>query len=367
MSRFCTAPWINLSTDVNGSIRPCCRYEQPDRQTKYKMPWMKDGTLDELYNSTEMQALRQAFINGEEPEECSWCWKEEDVGINSFRQMFQARDAHANYDITTSSPRMFDLKLSNVCNLKCRMCGPTASSSIAKELNMQNPYWLSNKIIATDNERLFFEDWLPDMVYLELTGGEPFFSLENKKLIERVSSSKYAKDIHLKITTNGMFYIPALMDKMKKFNKVSIALSVDDIGDRLEYQRGNSKWDLIQDNILSMVKNYPKFNIEVYRTVNNFNIYYLDELDEWCNNNKIHICNGLLHEPKYLSVQYLSSDAKKEVNEKFSNKYKPIIKFMNIEKDHALLEFHNETIKLDKMRNESFNDSFEEWAEIMLW
>ena len=190
MSRFCPAPWINISTDVNGSIRPCCRYEQPGGQSKYKMPWMKNGKLDEIYNGPEMQALRDAFKNGIEPNECSWCWKEEAVGIKSFREKYLERNYLYSEDDLI--PQIYDLKLSNVCNLKCRMCGPQASSSIAKEENISNEYWLENKIIGTENENVFFNDWLPAMQELELTGGEPFFSPENKQLIERIVDSGHA-------------------------------------------------------------------------------------------------------------------------------------------------------------------------------
>ena len=88
MSKFCYAPFISISTDVNGSIRPCCRYAQPDKQIEYKMPNMKDGRIDELYNGEEFQKLRQAFNEGKMPAECYTCWNEESAGVPSFRQMY---------------------------------------------------------------------------------------------------------------------------------------------------------------------------------------------------------------------------------------------------------------------------------------
>ena len=69
MSNFCYAPFISISTDVNGSIRPCCRYAQPDKQREYKMPNMKDGRIDKLFNGKEFQMLRQAFRDGKQPVE----------------------------------------------------------------------------------------------------------------------------------------------------------------------------------------------------------------------------------------------------------------------------------------------------------
>lgn len=365
MNKFCSAPWVNISTDVNGSIRPCCRYAQPNSQTKYKMPWMRDGAIDELYNGPEMQALREAFLNGEQPEECNWCWNEEESGIQSFREMYNKQNY--SYDLNYSLPQSLDLKLSNVCNLKCRMCSSTASSSIAKEKGELDPYHLSNKIIATDNEKVLFEDILPDLKYLELTGGEPFYSPENKKIIENISKTKYAQNIDLKITTNAMFYNQKLMDVMKNFKRVIIALSVDDIGDRLEYQRKNANWKLIEKNILSMCNEYPNFDVSIYRTINIYNIYYLDELDNWALQNNIRVSNGMLHEPYYLSIQSLPTYAKEEVIDKLDGKYKEVFSFMGNRTDHTLNEFISKTTILDYKRKESFRKVFPEWSEILLW
>jgi MoaA/NifB/PqqE/SkfB family radical SAM enzyme len=365
MSRFCVAPWVSISTDVNGSIRPCCRYEQSDRQNVYKMPWMKNGTINQLYNSDEMRSLRTAFLNGEEPQECNWCWKEEEAGIKSFRQSYN--ELNLSYDLENPIPQLLDLKLSNVCNLKCRMCGPQASSSIAKEQKIFDPYHLTNKILGTKNEEEFFESIIPNVSYLELTGGEPFFSLENKKLIEIVSETKYAQNITLKITTNGMFYIPELMNKMKYFKSVHIALSIDDIGKRLEYQRKGSNWNTIKENIISMKKDYNMFDIAVYRTINNFNVYYLNELDDWAEKNNIKVISGFLHEPKHLNIQYIPLFAKQEIEDKLGENYHTVLSFMNSADNHLLIEFQNETKILDIKRKESFKEVFKEWADILLW
>jgi sulfatase maturation enzyme AslB (radical SAM superfamily) len=367
MSRFCPAPWITISTDVNGSIRPCCRYEQPQRQTEYKMPWMKDGDLLELYNGSEMQAVRQAFLDGKEPQECNWCWSEESVGIKSFRQKYLEKNY--SYSTTYAIPQILDLKLSNVCNLKCRMCGPQASSSIAKEENKQKEYWLSSKIIGTENEQLFFEQWLPNMKELELTGGEPFFSKENKLLISKIVDSGFAQNIKISITTNAMFYIPTLLEKINSFKKVTISLSVDDIESRLEYARSGAKWDIIDRNIKLLLQNYPQFEILIYRTVNCFNIFYLDELDRYALDSNINVVNGVLHSPDYLSIKNLPYWAKEEVSLKFKDntKYSSIIDFMYSNNQNLIKEFRSKTNKLDSMRKDCFASTFDDWAEILLW
>lgn len=365
MSRFCPAPWISISTDVNGSIRPCCRYEQPSRQTVHKMPYMTEGRIDHLYNGPEMTELREAFLRGEEPNECNWCWAEEAAGIRSFRQKYLERKYQ--FELEKPQPQILDLKLSNVCNLRCRMCGPQASSAIAKENGISNDYWLTQKIMDTKNESVLFDEWLPGIREIELTGGEPFFSPENKKLLTRIAETPYAANINLLITTNGMFYIPKLMESLKAFNRVQISLSVDDIGPRLEYARDRSSWGKIQSNILKMKENYPDFHYAIYRTVNNYNIWYLKDLEDWAAKYEITLANGFLHEPKSLSIRHLPDYVKEEIilSDAISQ---DIPNFLKMESNpDSILEFRKLTLDLDKKRGQSFVDTFPEWKEILGW
>lgn len=368
MDYFCPAPWINISTDVNGSIRPCCRYEQPERQVDYKMPWMHDsGDLTTLYNDEKIEKLRRAFLQGEKPNECNWCWTEEKLGIRSFRQIYIDRKYDIDFEETQQIPKILDLKLSNVCNLKCRMCTSRASSSIAKEENKIEPYHQEFKILHSYKEKDFVDNWLPQILELELTGGEPFFSPENKQIIELAVITGHCSHIDLLITTNAMFYIPNLMEKMKNFKNVRISFSVDDIGPRLEYARSGAKWEIIQKNISNIITNYPEFDAKIYRTVNNFNINHLQELDEWAMNNDVEVINGFLHEDKQLNIQHLPYWIKEKINEKYKSKnsYQHILDFMNEEKENLLWEFHKEIQRLDIIRNESFKEIHPQWAELL--
>ena len=118
---------------------------------------MSDGKIDELYNGKEFQELRQAFRDGKQPVECYTCWNMESAGNVSLRQMvFKRVKDNFNIKLQNYEPYLIDLKLNNVCNLKCRMCGPSASSMIMKEMESEGvvfkdkDYWLSNKILDTE-------------------------------------------------------------------------------------------------------------------------------------------------------------------------------------------------------------------------
>ena len=374
------APWAAISTDVNGSIRPCCRFNQPHKQIDHVMPFMKDGTLDELWNSEPLKKLRQSFIDGKMPVECRQCTNEEESGLFSYRQemnSFLERYPHQKdrYDFTsTESPPPFyiDLKLTNVCNLKCRMCSPMASSLIQKEREKEfgikgDDYWHENKIVETYNEESF-KRWLPNIDYIVFTGGEPFVGKENKDLIQLMIDEGHSHKIDLHFNTNGMVMPKAIIDMLLKFRSVSLAFSVDDIGKRLNYHRHGADWELIKKNI-QRVPTDKNITIAIYTTVNNYNIWYLEEAMEEFKKLTKNVSYDFVYEPAFLSPRCLNSLVKKELIEKYDGKreYEKVIKYIKDSNVDRTMEFFAQIRELDKIRKENFAEVFPEWAEVIMY
>ena len=380
MDKLCMAPWAAISTDVNGSIRPCCRFSQPTKQVDHIMPFMKDGTLEELWNSKPLKKLRQTFIDGQTPHECRQCINEEKSELWSYRQemnSFLEKYPHQKerYDFTkTESPPPFyiDLKLTNVCNLKCRMCSPMASSLIQKENEKEfgdkgDDYWHANKIVENYNEDSF-KKWLPNIDYIVFTGGEPFVGKENKDLIKLIIDEGYASKIDLHFNTNGTVMPKEIIDMLLKFRNVNIAFSVDDIGKRLNYHRHGADWELIKKNI-QKVPTDLNLRIAIYCTVNNYNIWYLEEAIEEFKKLTPNVSYDFVYEPAFLSPRCLNPLIKEELIEKYSNKkeYDKIIKYINSTYVDRTTEFHDQIRRLDKIRNENFVEVFPEWAEVVMY
>lgn len=379
---FCSAPWTSISQDVNGSIRPCCRYEQPQLQVDHVMPWMKDRPLEESWNGPEMKRLRQAFINGEKPTECRQCWNEEASGLNSYRQELNSYlerypDQIKNYDFTStesSAPFYMDLKLSNVCNLKCRMCSPQASSLIQKEEEKHNPYfkgdsyWHQSKFLGTHNEETFLK-WLPNIERITFTGGEPFMGKENKEVLKLMIDKGDAKRIDLHFNTNGMFMGDDIISMLQEYRDVSLAFSVDDIGKRLNYHRSGANWEVIRKNILKAKEFLPDAWIAIFSTVNNYNIWYIDEAMEEFKKLTPNVSYDFVYEPSFLSPRKLSPIIKQEIIDKYEGnpEYEKIIKYITCLPDDRTVDFHDQIRRLDKIRNESFAEVFPEWAEVVMY
>ena len=130
-SSLCILPWMSLEATPTGNFRPCCLAEDliVDKQgNPYDIA--KGGTLKEAFESRYMQNLREQFTNGEKPLTCKKCWALESSGGES-KRLISNKKFGTNTDQTKLS--FLDLKLGNICNLKCRICGTWSSSKWAQE------------------------------------------------------------------------------------------------------------------------------------------------------------------------------------------------------------------------------------------
>ena len=55
MNEFCPLPWININVDIDGQLLPCCKWTPGD----IKLPNLKEGRIDELWNGEAFKTIRQ--------------------------------------------------------------------------------------------------------------------------------------------------------------------------------------------------------------------------------------------------------------------------------------------------------------------
>lgn len=380
---FCPLPWVNLSTDVNGSLRPCCKFKQPKPSNEYQLPNMKEGPLDVLWNDERYQNLRQAFLKGKKPKECQTCWDEEDAGILSFRLDFCENKKISIDDldfkpIAKKGPKSIDFKLNNVCNLKCRICGPQASSTFLKEhqerFNIkieESGYWLSNKILGTANESVI-KKWADDLIHLEMTGGEPMASPENIKIMELLIEQDKSQNISVMVNTNGTLYNKRFLELLLKFKEVKLCISIDDLGSRLEYQRHPTEWTDVINNLIQFLnlqsKNKNLF-ILLCPTVSIFNIYHLPLYHQWASSLNIETFYNILHYPPNQSIKNLPDKLKKIVSDRLTEpEFEPVKNFLHLPQEgkNLIREFIIKNNLHDKFRNQNFREVFEEWGNLVM-
>jgi MoaA/NifB/PqqE/SkfB family radical SAM enzyme len=390
--KFCVLPWVSLETSPVGTVRPCCLAEEEitdDTGVKFDL---NTASFSGIQNSGYMQDLRQQFLDGKQPQTCRKCWREERSGRTSKRMHTLDRLKHMIPDqpwTADARPLMFlDLKLGNICNLKCRICGSWSSSTFAtEELNYVRDKKASHHYTMLkqgawprENHTFWSEmDQVVDQIrYIEFTGGEPFMIQEHFDLLQRLVDRGLAHRIEIHYNTNGTQYPAQAESIWRHFKTVEVAFSIDDVGERFEYQRTNAVWSEVVDNIQrfrDMRSRMPNLQLQVCSTVNVFNVYYLEELAQWIDTQAFDFVYwNMMHEAYYFSINTLPESAKQalsvrlqgfQVSDRHQQEFARIVDFMNngVGLDGFILRM--KVADLDRKRNQNLALVEPEFAQLI--
>jgi MoaA/NifB/PqqE/SkfB family radical SAM enzyme len=320
---------------------------------------LNTASFVDIQNSNNMRQLRQDFLDGEQPQTCRKCWREERSGRTSKRMHTLDRLKHMLPDqewTVDAKPLMFlDLKLGNICNLKCRICGSWSSSTFAteelqfidqKEDRKQNHHYQMLKAGAWPRENAVFWqeiDQVSDQIqYIEFTGGEPFMIREHFDMLQGLVNRGIAHNIEIHYNTNGTQWPEGAEQIWRHFRHVEIAFSIDDVGARFEYQRSNAVWAEVEQNISrfrELRSRNSNISLQACCTVNVFNVYYLETVANWIVQQQFDfIYWNMMHDAYYFSIATLPESAKTEITQQlkqaqvpgsFRKEFDRIADFMN--------------------------------------
>lgn len=419
---FCTKAWGALSVSPSGTVYPCCIYEKAlvDDDKKPFRIW--DTGFKEIVNSNDMHELRERMLAGEQSQACNQCYESEKYGGQSVRTIanYEEEEVFEEYELDRSiSVNSLDLKLSNKCNLKCRMCQPRDSSLIEAEFS---------KIIEKNNEFENFSNTITDDVDLEMSydeipawdkskhyqdeffkslktirkisivGGEPLLLDSFYKTITDCVESGSAGNISFSLTTNLMCKPrKQMIENMDKFKKFLFNISLDAIGRELKYIRYPSSFDHLIKNFNRVYKNPETHRGDIrYQftpTVQVYNVLYLADVFEAVENlmkkgfvlSKLPVHLMFLTFPSQLNIRvlpviirkiaiikletFLQSSKILKFNEKVSLGIRQtinVLKNETLDNDKVLFsEFIYYTNILDNERKQIFKDELPELAKLI--
>jgi len=325
-------PFTGLATREDGAIQACCR--------SHPIGNIQDHTLEEIWNGDNMRSIRKQVLNGERPSECAPCFNLEDQGVESLRQRHiagiipEARitlypnaldKLSSDYTMPFEIPTM-ELKLNNLCNLKCRMCHPGDSTSWNDWSEIKDFYKDEGKIIFQmveehnlEKKPLLdkFEDnpnwWtsleknIPHFRRVEFAGGEPLMDPQHYRILDMLAP--YGDQIEIKYATNLTTLGKSnrtIWQYWPKFKSVAVNVSIDGVGDSYEYIRGNASWAELINNIkqVQTIPNVSRIVGAVAVQVSNVLVldkmikYFLDDLG-------IVFYTNMVQYPNVLSAQCL--------------------------------------------------------------
>jgi MoaA/NifB/PqqE/SkfB family radical SAM enzyme len=371
---FCYSPWTNIDIDPQGNMTPCCKFQKQYYDQKFNI---QTNSIVEYANSHLVTTIKQEFEQGVWPPGCERCRIEEENGIQSKRQLDYIRWKH-HYDRYALDSNMFittSIAFGNTCNLKCITCGPHASSRWQKEY-----YDLYGKDIPHFKfyKKNFVQDFIsqaPDIVHLDIPGGEPFLSGvdEQKALLSHYVDVGQAKNITLHYTTNAQIFPDAEWWQLwTHFKEVDIQLSIDGVGRRYEYIRHPANWDTLVANVTAYQQvNASNIKLSVSHTVSAYNIYYLDEFFEWCYTMGLpRPWLGRVHKPEYMRPEVWSDAGRLAIVDHLNTSTNlDVLTWATLmstaTKSESFDEFKSKLEMHDQYRNTDFNTTFPELTKYL--
>ena len=395
---FCMMPWVHMHAFPDGRAYPCCLADY-----WHPVGDLRKNTMAEVWNQDAYKTMRTNMLNEQPSKECTKCYEQEQNGFFSMRN-----DANRNYghhvsevDNTDSNGynpefriRYWDVRFSNLCNFKCRSCGPIFSSNWFNDhvkLYNRTPDVLGREMdrveYTTGDEDGMLEQMLPHIPYLEqvyFAGGEPLIMKEHYFMLEKLIEAGKT-DIRLQYNTN--FSELAFKDKhvfeyWKHFKNVSVGASLDASGARAELMRKGTDWTQTVENRQRMMTEVPHVDFYISATVSAMNVLHvLDFHREWtelglieAKDFNINICQS----PEWYRIDILPEKFKHEVVipayeqhiawlepqdklQRATTGYKSLLNLLTAQDaSHLMPRFREEINKLDSIRHENFWNTFPE-------
>lgn len=311
-ANFCFKPWVELYSHFD-TFGPCC--------VNYKL---YKGSIDTYMDSKELKQLKREFLANKRPASCSACWKTEDQGVRSVRQIDNKLKGK---DLQTIS-----ISLSNKCNFKCRMCNPEDSSAWA--LDKKACDILDWYDVPTDTD-LSTVDYILEIIKkqkmnIRIMGGEPLITDEFIYFLNQVDNHKLYDNVYLILTTNLSvlsYKNINYLDYFEKFSTIDIYASFDGVGEVGEYIRHGFNFKKFDTNLQAASKFINNLSV----TVQLYNIFDMPNIFAYAEKNNLNVNFNYLVEPSFLRIENLNLEDKKAVLKHYKDK-----KFTNKELESAL-------------------------------
>lgn len=405
---FCIYPWIHQYVGPDGEVKPCCIYSPNEKG----LANLKDSSLQETWNNEKTKKLRTDMLNGVEIPACVICNNKSET-IKPHRTEANEIWLNDNKGIVNSTLedgglpshrlKYIDARFNNLCNFKCRTCGPQLSTSwhedYEKIRNKNDVHRYPKSLLVPGNsEEHLLEEIFPHLATVNkiyFAGGEPLMQIEHYKVLEELIRlnhlGTWKNPLEIQYSTNfsnlslGKHNV---LEYWKKFARIFILASIDGSYKKAEFWRKGTDWNKIVNNIVTVKKECPHVKVKIGLTLSWVNAYNLVDLHkEWVDLKYITVNDfnvSLLDNPPGYCLKSLPNFKKRKIEQLYLdhiewlkqnkagpysiNQYLNAIKFMNGQDNgdefKDVHEFVTLTEKLDKCRGENFWDVFPEHTDM---
>ncbi len=405
---FCVLPWVHFHAWPDSRVMPCCVADS----TKPVSRVDRDQSILDMMNSEDFKEIRRKMLNDEPVDVCRRCYELEEIGVTTMRQSHNLRrgEEYADYISQVTQPdgalhrfelKYMDIRFSNLCNMKCRSCGPGCSSLWAMEFKEKRgaetfkSCFPDQDVLVDNNPDGSFmaklKPYLADVGEVYFAGGEIIITPEHYECLDYWIANKLTDQVELNYTTNlsTLRYKKGvdLIDYWEQFPHIQVWGSLDAHGAVAECIRSGTVWSKIENNIRELREKVPHAKFQITPTVSIWNIFsfgkfidymYEKELidrdttprfnfvtDPWYAN--ITILPD--HTKEYLIDYYTVYKERYEGNLGIQEGFDLIVNNLRGGEQNAggILQFKQFNDDLDQFRNETLESVIPELTDLYTW
>lgn len=326
---FCIYPWIHLHAYPTGEAYPCCHAEM-----KYPVGNCRSNTLEQIWTDQPMQRLREDMLSETANPACGRCYEQEAAGFFSGRRSANKHHGHHVKKLETNPFEMtyWDIRFSNLCNLKCRSCGHIFSSQwYQDQAKLAGSDWKDRNNVLNYAGRTELDMWEqlePHLDYVEqiyFAGGEPLLMEEHYRILEELVKRKL---FHVRLIYNTNFTHTELKGKSvfeywRQFDSVAVGASLDDSNARGEYIRKGTDWAVVEQNRQDMLEVCPEVDFYISPTLSIMNAWHLPDFHrDWVERGLIRAQDlnvNILQDPLHYRIDIASAEYKQRLSTKYLN------------------------------------------------
>jgi organic radical activating enzyme len=390
---FCIYPWIHLHAYPTGEAYPCCHAEMGVGQVGN----CRTHTLEQIWQDQPMADLREAMLTETPHTACTRCYEQEQSGFFSGRRSANKHHGHhiKKLDRNPFEMTYWDIRFSNLCNLKCRSCGHIFSSQwYQDQAKLAGPEWKARNTVLNYAGRTETDMWSqlePHLDYVEqiyFAGGEPLLMEEHYRILdELVRRGRF--DVRLIYNTNFTHTDlkgRSVFEYWRQFDSVAVGASLDDMGARGEYIRKGTDWAVVEQNRRDMMVICPRVDFYISPTLSIMNALHLPDFHRaWVEQGLIRAQDlnvNILQDPAHYRIDIATAEYKQQLRKKFlqhiewlrpqdslqraTTGFESAITFMDATDNTQLIDtFWRKTNELDNLRNERCTDIIPELRALL--
>lgn len=318
---------------------------------------------------TDREYIKTQILAGERAQECSACWRMEDLGQRSDRliknETFDFYHHMSVKDLLEQARSKPATQLNcvkfdsdNTCNATCVTCDPNSSSA-----------W--GNLLRTAEQPRIWNIKQQEFDYagcktLMFRGGEPFLSKNNFAILERLLSLGNDSCVVSFVTNGSIWPSESQLATMLKFKNLVISFSIDGVGPVFEYLRYPLAWSTVADNL----RKWKQLGVElgVSYTLSNINLLYHDQTRQWFHDQHVPFLINPVQSPEWFAMNSLSASIKQFIGNRIQD---PAVRQMLREHDAMddirFDRFRQEIAKQDQLKKISIKDYLPEFSELIKW